>query len=61
MFKKISGMDIKLLTDNRGVIYDFSNKNIKNLHLVTMEPGTVRGNHSHKMAEWLKSVLSFGC
>ena len=51
MYKIIDSQDLKIYKDERGVVYDFSHKTIKNLHVVTMKPGAERGNHSHKMAE----------
>ena len=53
MFKKLGNKELKIHRDERGVVYDLPDKNIKNLHLVTMEPGAIRGNHSHKMAEFI--------
>ena len=51
MFKKLDNRELKIYRDERGMVYDFSHKTIKNLHVVSIKPGTERGNHSHKMAE----------
>jgi len=42
---------IPLPVDERGVVADLSGFCIRGLHVVTMEPGALRGNHMHDRDE----------
>ena len=53
MLNKIADMEKKLSMDHRGMVLNFGVKNIKNLHVATIKPGAMRGNHSHELAEFI--------
>ena len=46
-------------TDDRGWVRSFNRFSAKDLHAVSMRPGAVRGNHSHRLPEVI-SVIDGG-
>lgn len=51
LIEELSKAAIPLRVDERGVVVDLSRFCIRDLHVVTMEPGALRGNHMHDRDE----------
>ena len=53
MTKNIERIINSQCSDRRGKVFNFKNYSIENFHILTMEPGSVRGNHTHDKDEIL--------
>ena len=51
LIEELSKAAIPLHVDERGVVADLSRFCIRGLHVVTLQPGAVRGNHVHDRDE----------
>ena len=59
LIEKLDEKSVPLYEDSRGRVRNFGRFSVENLHIATMRPGAVRGNHSHHQAEVI-SVIDGG-
>ena len=49
--KEIDSNTVSIYQDQRGIVVSFANGVVENLHIASMKPGAVRGNHVHDCDE----------
>lgn len=59
LIEKLDKTDATVYEDGRGWVRSFNRFSAKDLHLASMRPGAVRGNHSHHLSEVI-SVIDGG-
>ena len=60
MFEELDQMVAPIYNDERGKVWDFPGFLVEGLHVVSMRPGAVRGNHVHDRDEILCVVGGSG-
>ena len=56
LIEKLDEDSVPVYKDSRGSVRSFDQFSVKNLHIASMRPGAVRGNHSHQQAEVISVV-----
>ena len=51
LIEKLDEKRVPLYIDSRGSVKSFGRFSVKDLHIASMRPGAVRGNHRHLQAE----------
>lgn len=51
LVEQLDNRSVLIFTDDRGQVADFRSFHVEGLHVVTMQPGAVRGNHVHDRDE----------
>jgi quercetin dioxygenase-like cupin family protein len=51
LIEKLADNRVPIYEDDRGWVRVFGKYSVTDLHVVSMRPGAVRGNHSHPLAE----------
>ena len=60
LIEKLDTKQVPVYKDSRGIVKSFGQFSIKDLHLVSMRPGAVRGNHRHPQAEVISVIDGAG-
>ena len=56
LIEKLDKSDSPVYEDGRGWVRSFNRFSAKDLHVASMRPGAVRGNHSHPLPEVISVV-----
>lgn len=51
MLAELSNEEVAISVDDRGEVGNFGGFSVQGLHVVTMQPGAARGNHTHHRNE----------
>ena len=60
LIEKLDDNRVPLYIDSRGSVKSFGRFSVKDLHIASMQPGAVRGNHSHLQAEVISVIDGSG-
>ena len=60
LIEKLDENRVPLYIDPRGSVKSFGRFSVKDLHIASMQPGAVRGNHSHLQAEVISVIDGSG-